>query len=125
MELIRRLGVKFVCGSRSGTDITLNDLDNQYNAVFLAIGTWKESWVYLPGTELKGVHPGAALPRIGRQVHRLTQVTSRPSQVATTGHPSPSGLCAERVPFYSYGFTAWLGTGCRPAWPARSGGKFF
>ena len=40
-----------------GTDIPLNDLDNQYDAVFLAIGTWKESWVYLPGTELKGVYP--------------------------------------------------------------------
>jgi NADPH-dependent glutamate synthase beta subunit-like oxidoreductase len=40
-----------------GADIALNDLDNQYNAVFLSIGTWKESWVYLPGTELKGVLP--------------------------------------------------------------------
>src|SRR5208283_4125282 len=29
-------------------------------ALFLAIGTWKETWVYLPGTELKGVYP--ALP---------------------------------------------------------------
>jgi NADH-quinone oxidoreductase subunit F len=43
--------------SAVGTDISLNDLDNQYNAVFLAIGTWKEAWVYLPGTELKGVLP--------------------------------------------------------------------
>ena len=60
VELIRRLGVKFVFGVAVGTDITLNDLDNQYNAVFLAIGTWKEAWVYLPGTELKGVIP--ALP---------------------------------------------------------------
>ncbi len=57
VELIRRLGVEFRCGVAVGTDITLNDLDNQYNAVFLAIGTWKESWVYLPGTELKGVLP--------------------------------------------------------------------
>ncbi len=57
VELIRRMGVNFVCNVAVGTDITLNDLDNQYNAVFLAIGTWKESWVYLPGTELKGVHP--------------------------------------------------------------------
>jgi NADPH-dependent glutamate synthase beta subunit-like oxidoreductase len=40
-----------------GTDITLSDLDNQYNAVFLGIGTWKESWVYLAGTELRGVLP--------------------------------------------------------------------
>ena len=60
VELIRRMGVNFVCGVAVGTDITLNDLDNQYNAVFLAIGTWKEAWVYLPGTELKGVMP--ALP---------------------------------------------------------------
>ena len=57
VELIRRIGVNFQCGVAVGADITLNDLDNQYNAVFLAIGTWKESWVYLPGTELKGVLP--------------------------------------------------------------------
>ena len=25
--------------------------------MFLSIGTWKEAWVYLPGTELKGVMP--------------------------------------------------------------------
>jgi NADH-quinone oxidoreductase subunit F len=57
VELIRRLGVEFVCGAAIGSEITLNELDAQYNAVFLAIGTWKESWVYLPGTELKGVFP--------------------------------------------------------------------
>ena len=28
-----------------------------FDAVFLSIGTWKEAWVYLPGTELKGVMP--------------------------------------------------------------------
>ena len=77
VELIRRMGVNIVCNSAVGTDIALNDLDNQYNAVFLAIGTWKEAWVYLPGTELKGVIP--ALPfleavakeeavRLGRKV---------------------------------------------------------
>ena len=57
VELIRRVGVNFVCNVAVGTDVALNDLDNQFNAVFLAIGTWKESWVYLPGTELKGVLP--------------------------------------------------------------------
>jgi NADH-quinone oxidoreductase subunit F len=60
IELIRRLGVNFLTGVAVGTDIQLNDLDNQYNAVFLAIGTWKEAWAYLAGTELKGVLP--ALP---------------------------------------------------------------
>src|SRR5499427_7717594 len=60
IELIERLGVKFTLNTRIGTDISLNELDERFDAVFLAIGTWKESWVYLPGTELKGVYP--ALP---------------------------------------------------------------
>ena len=60
IELIERLGVKFVLNTRVGVDLPLNDLDDRFDAVFLAIGTWKETWVYLPGTELKGVYP--ALP---------------------------------------------------------------
>ncbi len=60
VELIRRLGVKFQFGAGVGSAVTLNELDEGFDAVFLAIGTWKESWVYLPGTELKGVLP--ALP---------------------------------------------------------------
>ncbi|HTP32935.1 MAG TPA: FAD-dependent oxidoreductase [Candidatus Acidoferrales bacterium] len=63
VELIERLGVTFVFNAevgRSETCPTLNQLDEQFDAVFLSIGTWKESWVYLAGTELKGVMP--ALP---------------------------------------------------------------
>jgi NADH-quinone oxidoreductase subunit F len=60
VELIERMGVKFVFHTRIGTDLSLNELDEQFDAVCLSIGTWKESWVYLPGTELKGVFP--ALP---------------------------------------------------------------
>jgi NADH-quinone oxidoreductase subunit F len=60
LELIERLGVRFLLNSPVGEGIGLNDLAHQYDAVFLAIGTWKEAWVYLPGTELLGVLP--ALP---------------------------------------------------------------
>ncbi len=60
VELIERLGVKFVFNTRIGFDISLNDLDERFDAVCLAIGTWKESWVNLPGTEMKGVF--SALP---------------------------------------------------------------
>ena len=60
VELIERLGVRFVFNVNVGEEPTLNDLAHQYDAVFLAIGTWKEAWVYLPGTELRGVIP--ALP---------------------------------------------------------------
>jgi NADH-quinone oxidoreductase subunit F len=57
IELIEQLGVKFVFNTRVGTDLSLNDLEDRFDGVFLSIGTWKESWVYQPGTELKGVYP--------------------------------------------------------------------
>src|SRR5208283_768874 len=57
IELIERLGVKFIFNSRVGFDVPLNDLDDHFDAVFVSIGTWKESWIYQPGTELKGVYP--------------------------------------------------------------------
>jgi NADH-quinone oxidoreductase subunit F len=60
IELIERLGVKFQFNVNVGEELTLNDVGQHHDAVFLAIGTWKEAWVYLPGTELTGVIP--ALP---------------------------------------------------------------
>jgi NADH-quinone oxidoreductase subunit F len=57
IELIERLGVKFSFNTRVGVDLALNDLDEQFDMIFLSIGTWKESWVYQSGTELKGVYP--------------------------------------------------------------------
>jgi len=60
LDLIEGMGVKMVFNTRVGFDLPLNDLASQFDAIFLSIGTWKESWLYLPGTELKGVYP--ALP---------------------------------------------------------------
>ncbi len=57
IDLIERLGVKFIFNTRVGFDIPLNEMDDRFDSVFLSIGTWKESWVYQPGTELKGVFP--------------------------------------------------------------------
>src|SRR5215467_7036696 len=57
IELIERLGVKFIFNTRVGFDIPLNDLDEHFDMIFLSIGRWKESWVYQSGTELKGVYP--------------------------------------------------------------------
>ena len=54
--LIERMGVKFVLNTRLGADLTFSELDDHYDAVFLSIGTWKESRVDQPGTELKGVY---------------------------------------------------------------------
>jgi NADH-quinone oxidoreductase subunit F len=60
LDLIEGVGVKIAFNNRVGFDLPLNDLASQFDAVFLSIGTWKESWLYLPGTELENVHP--ALP---------------------------------------------------------------
>jgi NADH-quinone oxidoreductase subunit F len=60
LNLIERIGVRMVFNTSVGFDLPLNDLASEFDAVFLSIGTWKESWLYLPGTELKGVFP--ALP---------------------------------------------------------------
>jgi len=60
IELIERLGVEFRFNVDVGADVPLNDIAEQYDAVFMSIGTWKEAWVHLPGTELTGVIP--ALP---------------------------------------------------------------
>jgi len=57
IELVERLGVNYRFNTRVGFDVPLNELDDNFDMVFLAIGTWKESWVYQPGTELKQVLP--------------------------------------------------------------------
>jgi NADPH-dependent glutamate synthase beta subunit-like oxidoreductase len=81
VELIQRLGVQFRFGTTVGATVTLNELDEQFDAVFLSIGTWKESWVYLPGTELKGVLP--ALPFLEKIASN--QLTDAGRRVAIIG----------------------------------------
>jgi NADH-quinone oxidoreductase subunit F len=78
LDLIERMGVKTVFNTRVGFDLPLNELASQFDTVFLSIGTWKESWLHLPGTELKGVH--TALPFLesvakGEQVSPGSRVT--------------------------------------------------
>ncbi len=66
VELIERLGVKFVMRTRVGTDISLDDLGNQFDSIFLSIGTWKESGLTIPGVHLKGVlHALSLLDAVG------------------------------------------------------------
>ena len=72
LDMIEGVGVKMVFNTRIGFDVPLNELASQFDAVFLSIGTWKESWLYLPGTELQNVHP--ALPFL-ESIARKEKVT--------------------------------------------------
>jgi NADH-quinone oxidoreductase subunit F len=56
IEIIRRLGVRFVFDSHIGTDTPLAELEEKFDVVFLSIGTWKESQVRVAGSDLTGVY---------------------------------------------------------------------
>ena len=53
--LIEKVGVKFVFNNRIATDAALADLERRFDAVLLALGTWKEVALGIPGADLRGV----------------------------------------------------------------------
>jgi NADH-quinone oxidoreductase subunit F len=55
IDLIRRLGVSFVCDMSIGDALTLAELDRTHDAIFLAIGTWQETHLDIPGADMRGV----------------------------------------------------------------------
>jgi NADH-quinone oxidoreductase subunit F len=55
IDFIRQLGVSFVCNMPIGVKLTLEELDRTHDAIFLAIGTWEETHLNIPGADMKGV----------------------------------------------------------------------
>jgi len=55
------MGVEIKLNQKLGRDFTLENLRNQFSAVFLAIGAWKSVPLGVPGEELKGVVPALDL----------------------------------------------------------------
>jgi len=49
------IGLEFKMGVRAGKDITWEDLDNRFKAVFIAIGAWEETSLELKGQNTKAV----------------------------------------------------------------------
>ena len=47
-----KLGIEFRFNTEIGRDLTLKDLMDRYDAVFLATGAWKEASMQIPGEEL-------------------------------------------------------------------------
>ena len=94
LDLIEGVGVKMDFNTRVGFDLPLNELASQFDAVFLSIGTWKESWLYLPGTELKGVYPALPfLESVARQEQGLAWARAWPSSAAATRPSIPRAPC--------------------------------
>jgi NADPH-dependent glutamate synthase beta subunit-like oxidoreductase len=55
IEIIRRLGVRFVFNTHIGKDVALATLEREFDAVFLSLGTWREMQSRIAGSELTGV----------------------------------------------------------------------
>jgi thioredoxin reductase len=83
IELIERLGVKFVFNTRVGSDLPLKELNDRFDAVFISIGTWQESRPHLPGAELKGVH--YALPLLAELAKKKKEGVGLGRKVAIIG----------------------------------------
>ena len=56
IDYLESIGVKFIYNTRVGRDIQLDDLKQQYDAVFLGIGATVGNKIKLPGEDLKGVY---------------------------------------------------------------------
>lgn len=51
IDVIRKMGVKFIPNTRVGQDITLAHIRKEFDAVYISIGAWKSSSLNCPGSD--------------------------------------------------------------------------
>ncbi len=55
-QVLEEMGVEFVLNTTIGSDIAMQDLLAQYDAVFMGMGTYTSMTAGIPGEDLEGVH---------------------------------------------------------------------
>ena len=77
VQFIKKLGVKFMFNQVLGTNLSLETLRKNNDAVYLAIGAWKDIDMGIPGENAKGVFTGVEVlkemalgkkPKLGQKV---------------------------------------------------------
>jgi len=58
IDIMKKLGVKIMTGKALGTHISLEDLNRDFDAVYLAIGSWRATPMHIEGENLEGVWLG-------------------------------------------------------------------
>jgi len=58
IDIIKKLGVRIMTGKVLGTHILLEDLHKDFDAVYLAIGSWRATPLHIEGENLEGVWLG-------------------------------------------------------------------
>ncbi len=56
VNLLKEEGIQIVCNTEIGRDVTLEELQNDYDSVIFCTGAQKPRELNLPGRELQGVH---------------------------------------------------------------------
>ena len=77
-KLLEGMGVQFVLNTRIGTDIPFQRLLDEYDAIFLGLGTYKYVDGELPGQALPGVYD--ALPYLVSNINRELELEKHPSE---------------------------------------------
>jgi glutamate synthase (NADPH/NADH) small chain len=54
--MLKNMGVKFRLGVRVGKDVLLDDVAQQFDAIYLAIGAQKARTLDIPGSDLNGIY---------------------------------------------------------------------
>lgn len=73
-EMFEAMGIKFVMGCEIGRDVTLSELANEYDAVFLGVGTYQGVKANIAGEDAHGVH--LALPYLIGNTEQLMGTSS-------------------------------------------------
>jgi glutamate synthase (NADPH/NADH) small chain len=76
-EMMEEMGVEFRLNIEIGKDIQMQDLVDEYDAVFLGMGTYKYMKGGFAGEELEGVHE--ALPYLVSNINRLMGFENTPA----------------------------------------------
>jgi glutamate synthase (NADPH/NADH) small chain len=80
LEFLRGLGIEFVCNTRIGSDVTIDDLFRRgYDAVFVGTGAGVGGQMRIPGEELEGVYQATEfLVRGNLEPHQLPEDMRQP-----------------------------------------------
>ena len=76
-SMMEEMGVKFILNTEIGNDIPMQQLLDEYDAVFLGMGTYTSMKGGFPGEDLPGVH--SALPYLISNVNRLMGLEKDPN----------------------------------------------
>ena len=61
IRVVEMLGVQFMMNRRLGDNLSLTALKRDFDAVYMAIGAWKDVGLNIPGEDAKGVFAGTAI----------------------------------------------------------------